>query len=154
MNLKKLCALTFAVSIVTFVITLTNFILANLILIALPYLPTDTSTLTNNIQASHTYIKYSITDEILLVHNQTCFTAVGISMQPTLFPKNLICFKPPTNLKEGNIIAYIDKEKNLISHRIRTISPEGVIVQGDNNQDFETINISQIIGIVTSILLT
>ena len=76
-------------------------------------------------------------------------------MQPALFNKNIICYKPfnPDELRQGQIIIYKDDSNQSISHRIKALLNDGVIVQGDNNKPHEEVSYSRIEGIVALIIL-
>lgn len=103
---------------------------------------------TNFIQGSHTEINYSFDKDQVMVNNVYCFEMHGSSMNPTLFEGNIVCFRNYTGremLRQGNMIHY--KTDGLESlHRIEAVQPDVLVVRGDNNNQEEIINYSQVKG--------
>lgn len=70
------------------------------------------------------------------------------SMNPTLYKGDKIIIKKQEEYEEGDIITYISKENNCITHRIVKKYENVFITKGDNNniEDNEQIKKEQIIG--------
>lgn len=61
------------------------------------------------------------------------------SMEPTIFPNEIIIIKEQNQYKENDIITYRDKFGMLITHRIIGIEGENIITKGDSNNDEDEI---------------
>lgn len=70
------------------------------------------------------------------------------SMNPTLYKGDKIIIKKQEEYEEGDIITYISKENNCITHRIVKKYENVFITKGDNNniEDNEQIKKEQILG--------
>ena len=70
------------------------------------------------------------------------------SMNPTLYKGDKIIIKKQEEYEEGDIITYISKENNCITHRIVKKYENVFIKKGDNNniEDNEQIKKEQILG--------
>lgn len=75
------------------------------------------------------------------------------SMNPTLYKGDKIIIKKQEEYEEGDIITYISKENNCITHRIVKKYENVFITKGDNNniEDNEQIKKEQILGKVIHI---
>lgn len=78
----------------------------------------------------------------------TILTVISNSMQPTFEKGDKIIVKKQKNYEVGDIITYIDDNKNLITHRIIEKYEDGYITKGDNNntEDKEKVRENQILG--------
>ncbi len=106
----------------------------------------------NYIQAHHTDIDYSFDDSKMSVNNVYCRKMWGSSMNPSFFEGNVVCLNEYTNqnLKQGNIIHYTTDVERI--HRIVSIQPNFIVVEGDNSLGQDIINYSQVKGILAMVL--
>ena len=109
----------------------------------------------NNIQAAHMDVPYSTQNNIVTLYNSRIENFHGSSMQPTIFTQNKLVTKDfsgnRNELKEGMIIGY--KEDDLIIvHRIKSLYDEKILIQGDNNDYYESINYDDVTYIVVGVL--
>ncbi len=84
----------------------------------------------------------------LILGTSTPFLVVTSgSMRPTLNIGDLLILSKPTELKEGDIIAF-KHERIIIVHRIYEISEKGIKTKGDAlpNPDFWIVNPSDVLG--------
>ena len=78
------------------------------------------------------------------------------SMIPEFDKNDIIIIKKQKKYKKGDIITYVDKDGNLITHRIIEECENGFYTKGDNNntKDEEKVIYSQIAGKVIVTLKT
>ena len=78
------------------------------------------------------------------------------SMIPEFDKNDIIIIKKQKKYKKGDIITYVDKDGNLITHRIIEECENGFYTKGDNNntKDEEKVIYSQIAGKVIITLKT
>ena len=78
------------------------------------------------------------------------------SMIPEFDKNDIIIIKKKKKYKKGDIITYVDKDGNLITHRIIEECENGFYTKGDNNntKDEEKVIYSQIAGKVIVTLKT
>jgi len=103
--------------------------------------------LKNNIQAAHTNLEYERNDEDILIKDVEVLAGTGASMRPTFYTNNRLLvkdYKNPEELKEGQ----------LITHRLKAIQLENLVLQGDNARYEEIIKFNQIEKIVVGVLYT
>lgn len=82
----------------------------------------------------------------------TIFEIVSGSMEPTLSIKDLIIIKNTTDIKENDIITYIDN-KDYITHRVIKIEGNTITTKGDSNNSTDVkINKERVIGKVVLVL--
>ncbi len=85
-----------------------------------------------------------------------CFADVLTgSMEPVIYPGDLIVFKAADDYEEQDIIVYRDSEGDLITHRLIEIQEDGLyITHGDNNPEGanEEVKPENVVGKVTAIL--
>lgn len=116
-----------------------------------------------NIQPNvNPHVKYHYTGDIgrktsytnLIIEDVRCIPLDGSSMQPTIFSKDITCYINYTGqkLSEGNIIVYADEDGNQVTHRITALYPDRIFLSGDNVPATETINYSQVRGILAATL--
>jgi len=78
------------------------------------------------------------------------------SMEPKIHAGDMIFIKAKqaSEVKKGDIITFQLSEKKLITHRVVTVTNEGYLTKGDNNnvQDDWVVNPADIIGEVTLIV--
>ena len=77
-------------------------------------------------------------------------------MIPEFDKNDIIIIKKQKKYKKGDIITYVDKDGNLITHRIIEECENGFYTKGDNNntKDEEKVIYSQIAGKVIVTLKT
>ena len=81
--------------------------------------------------------------------NYATFAVKGDSMRPTIEPGDLLIIHKEKDYKEGDIITFVNDQKQIVTHRIKEITPEKeYITQGDNNkfEDTESISDQNIYG--------
>lgn len=96
------------------------------------------------------YNKQAIDDNIPI----RCLLVKSNSMYPVINKKDIVIVKQRKEYYLNDIITYIDKNSNLITHRIIRIENEGYITKGDNNnsEDEEIIKKENIKGKIILIL--
>lgn len=117
----------------------------------------------NFIQPMHEYVSYHLSEKTLMVHDITeCSKGVGMSMQPTTFDGNTVCYKYITGediLHVGDIILY-KRDKGQVVHRIRAIyegrQGKQLLVQGDSlsAQDMEWVDKTDVIAKAVVVIYT
>lgn len=112
----------------------------------------------NNIQASHNDVSFELLNNKLIIKDiDNWVTLSGISMQPTVFTNNILIvrdydFKTNKQLKEGQIIGFIDNQRKLTVHRIKGVYDDYYITQGDNNPESEKVRSENIQFVVVGVL--
>lgn len=78
----------------------------------------------------------------------TILNVMSNSMKPTFEKGDKIVVKKQKDYEVGDIITYIDNDKNLITHRIIEKYEDGFITKGDNNntEDKEKVRKNQVLG--------
>ena len=78
----------------------------------------------------------------------TILNVMSDSMKPTFEKGDKIVVKKQKDYEVGDIITYIDNDKNLITHRIIEKYEDGFITKGDNNntEDKEKVRKNQVLG--------
>lgn len=78
----------------------------------------------------------------------TILNVMSDSMKPTFEKGDKIVVKKQKDYEVGDIITYIDNDKNLITHRIIEKYEDGLITKGDNNntEDKEKVRKNQVLG--------
>ena len=78
----------------------------------------------------------------------TILNVMSDSMKPTFDKGDKIVVKKQKDYEVGDIITYIDNDKNLITHRIIEKYEDGFITKGDNNntEDKEKVRKNQVLG--------
>lgn len=116
----------------------------------------------NYIQPMHTPMEYFINkqENTLEIYNiNQCWKLTGMSMQPTLFEGNTVCYQPfkGTTVKEGDIIAY-EKYGSMITHRVRAtyqgVDGKRIITQGDSLSEQDVITTNDIKYKVVAVIFT
>lgn len=112
----------------------------------------------NNIQAAHVPLSYywANNDTFCINDIQEIRKLTGYSMQPSSFSKNKILVRTnftKNDIQEGVMITYLDGNET-IHHRVRGLYGDRVYAQGDNSQNGDFINISQIYSITVGTIYT
>ena len=78
----------------------------------------------------------------------TILNVMSDSMKPTFEKGDKIVVKKQKDYEVGDIITYIDNDKNFITHRIIEKYEDGFITKGDNNntEDKEKVRKNQVLG--------
>ncbi|MBN2422090.1 S24/S26 family peptidase [Candidatus Woesearchaeota archaeon] len=111
----------------------------------------------NYIQGSHDDLNYQLIPTGFFIADANDFgTIAGASMQPSVFQGNTLIQVKYTDqvLQQGQIIRYIDEDRVPVIHRIRAIYNSTIHVQGDNLEEGEIIDKSQVTHIVIGVLFT
>jgi hypothetical protein len=112
----------------------------------------------NYIQASHNNLNYMLTTEGFFIKNVNDFGKIeGPSMQPGLFDNYTLLeikYAPGMELKNGQIIRYMNSENVGVIHRIRAVYTDNVHVQGDNLPTGELVDKRRITHIVVGVIYT
>ena len=77
------------------------------------------------------------------------FAVKGDSMRPTIEPGDLLIIHKEKTYEEGDIITFVNDQKQIVTHRIIEITPEKEYkTQGDNNkfEDGEPISDQNVFG--------
>ena len=77
------------------------------------------------------------------------FAVKGDSMRPTIEPGDLLIIHKEDSYKDGDIITFVNDQKQIVTHRIVDVTLDGdFVTQGDNNkfEDTEAINMSKVYG--------
>lgn len=108
----------------------------------------------NNIQASHMNTDYHMVNNSLVIKGVEIIRTTGSSMQPTYFTDNMVITRiyNGEKLREGQIVVYKDDNNDKVSHRIKGIYPDYILLQGDNNRYAEKITRTQIERVVVGVL--
>jgi signal peptidase len=80
------------------------------------------------------------------------YAVKGDSMRPTIEPGDLLIIHKEDSYKEGDVITFVNTQKQIVTHRIIGIDEDGMfITQGDNNkfEDSEHLSKNAIYGKVT-----
>lgn len=85
------------------------------------------------ILAKVTFEKFILKKDIISIFNKSFLVVISGSMEPTIYPKELIIIDKQKNYKVGDIVTYKDDEKNIITHRIISLNNKNFIAKGDNN---------------------
>ncbi len=72
------------------------------------------------------------------IFGYTCFEVVSGSMEPTIMKNDLVIIKETKEIKKGDIVTFKD-EKNYVTHRIKQISKDNIITQGDANNNLDKV---------------
>lgn len=84
-------------------------------------------------------LKFYFKQEIIKIGSYGALIVLTGSMEPTLYPKEMIIIKEQTDYKENDIVTYKDNLGILITHRIIQINGNRIITQGDNNNSKDEI---------------
>lgn len=79
-------------------------------------------------------------------NNVLMFTVKGDSMTPTLYDGDKVITCKQSCYKNGDIIVYLYRNKQLFIHRIIAMSENSMICRGDNNRHFERVKKNDVIG--------
>ena len=87
--------------------------------------------------------------------NSIAIMPTGNSMWPTLKNKkqSVIVKKPTGRLSKNDVALYVSLDGNLILHRVREITADGYIMQGDSQTRTEAIKNEQIVGVMDGFYL-
>lgn len=94
------------------------------------------------------YCKFIKKSEINQLFGYSCLKVLTGSMEPEIKAGENIIIKKSNDYKIGDIITFITKDGEIITHRIVSIENENYYTKGDYNnaQDIEPITINQIYG--------
>jgi signal peptidase I len=118
---------------VLFVLTLLFIFLSNIILV--DNLKYELSRDIKYYNGAHNIINYELNNRTLIVHDiDYCNSVTGLSMNPTMYQGNVVCFESYTNQKlmYGQIVEIKNETHNFV-HRIIGVYDDYVVTKGDNN---------------------
>ena len=87
--------------------------------------------------------------KVAYLFNYATFAVTGDSMRPTIEAGDLLFIHKENSYSEGDIVTYVNDQKQIVTHRIVGTDEEGLfITQGDNNkfEDTKHIGNNQIYG--------
>jgi len=112
----------------------------------------------NYVQASHHDLNYVLTPEGFFVKGINDFGRIeGASMQPSFFDNYTLLeikYAEDMELKEGDIIRYLNAQNEGVIHRIRAVYEDKVHAQGDNLPSGEMVDKKRITHIIVGVIYT
>lgn len=91
--------------------------------------------------------KFIFKDKIPNAFGYSILRVISGSMEPNIKVGNFVLIKKCQSYKKGDIVTFIDSNKNVITHRIIEINKDNIVTKGDaNNTDDGIIHHSDIQG--------